>query len=143
MSKIRTNHPVSEIMTREPVAIDRTTKVSEVAKIFSENSFTHLPVLESGRLVGIVSLSDLLRVSYSDSFGQDERQVWAVLDNMKTIDDLMTQNPTTINPKATLRDAAKVLARESFHSLPVVDTKNEDFLGIITTTDIMEYLAEA
>ncbi len=143
MSQVRTNHPVSEIMTRDPMTIDITTKISDVARIFSENSFTHLPVLEKGRVAGIVSLSDLLRVSYADYFGQDERQAMAVLDNLKSIDDLMTENPTTISPRASLREAAKVLASESFHSLPVVDPKTEEFLGIITTTDIMQYLAEA
>ena len=143
MSKVRTNHPVSEIMTEDPVFVDRTTKISEVAAIFSDHNFTHLPVVEGEKILGIVSLSDLLRVSYSDSFGEDERQMLAVLDNVKSIDDLMTENPTTIGPRSTLRDAARVLARESFHALPVVEPKTDKFIGIVTTSDIMQYLAEA
>lgn len=143
MTKVRTNHPVSEIMTRDAVTVDRTTKISEVAQIFSDNGFSHLPVIEAGKILGIISITDLLRVSYSDSFGEDERQVMAVLDNIKDIDDIMTANPTTISPKASLREAAKVLSCENFHSLPVVEPKTEEFIGIVTTSDIMTYLAEA
>ena len=142
MSKVRTNSHVTEIMTSEPVSIDRTASISEVAQIFAEHSFTHLPVIEGKKLVGIISLTDLLRVNYSDSFGQDEREVYAVLDNLKTIDDVMTANPTTIGPRSTLKEAAKVLAVEKFHSLPVVDTKSEELLGMVTTTDIMSFLLE-
>ena len=129
MSKVRTNQQVSEIMTRDPVYVDRTARISEVADIFRSHSFTHLPVLEGDKILGIVSLTDLLRVSFSETYGQDERQMLAALDNMKTIDDLMTENPSTISPRATLREAAQVLSRENFHSLPVVDPKTDKFLG--------------
>lgn len=142
MSKVRTNHPVSEIMTADPVCVDRTAKVSDVAAIFSEHSFSHIPVVEGTKILGIISLQDLLRVSYSDAFGEDERQVLALLDSTKSIDDLMTSNPTTVAPRTTLREAASVLAKENFHSLPIVDNKSNEFVGIVTTTDIMHYLAE-
>lgn len=141
MAKVRTNTPVQEIMTTQPYSVGLHKKISEIARLFAENSYSHLPVVDAGKLVGIISYNDLLRVSFGDAFGTDDREVLAILDKTKTIDALMTRNPTTISPTAAIRDAAKILCENKFHALPVVDKKTSELLGIITTTDIMRYLA--
>lgn len=142
MAKVRTNTPIQEIMTASARTVGRHQKISDIARIFSENTFTHLPVVEGSKLVGIISYNDLLRVSFGDAFGTDSREVLAVLDKTKTVDGIMASNPVTIAPNSSVRDAAKVLYENKFHALPVVDKKSGDLLGIVTTTDIMRYLAD-
>ncbi len=137
------NRAIEQFMTRETVVIDRSAHLSEIARLFSENHFTHLPVIENDRLIGIVSLNDLLRANYGENFGNDDEGDLSVYDAIKTIDDIMTPNPTTIGPQCTVKEAAQVMAQERFHSLPVVDPTTEEYLGLVTTTDIMSSIAEA
>lgn len=148
MTRIKSNTPfnlqsVEQLMTRETIVIDRSAHLSEIARLFSENHFTHLPVVENEKLIGIVSLNDLLRANYIEDFGGEEEREMSVYDAIKTIDDIMTPNPTTISPQCTIKEAAQVMAQERFHSLPVVDPTTDEYLGLVTTTDIMNYLAEA
>jgi CBS domain-containing protein len=142
MAKVRINTPIQQIMATQVKTVGRHQKISEVARLFTEQPFTHLPVVEGSKLIGIISYNDILRVSFGDSFGTDSREVLAILDKTKTLDHIMTQSPVTITPNETIRDAAKILGENRFHALPVVDKKNGDLVGIVTTTDIMRYLAD-
>jgi CBS domain-containing protein len=66
--------PVSEVMTRQPVIIGPTTTVQEAMMVVTDTRKRHLPVVQSGRVLGLVSIGDLTR--------------WLVRDQQRTIDDL-------------------------------------------------------
>ena len=142
MKKIKKNENIQNIMVSNPLTVNLSQKISDVAHIFGENNIHHLPVVSGNKLVGIISYSDLLKMSFQDSFSdQDERSVLSLLDHTKNIEDLMTPNPITLQVNNSIRDAAEKLSDGKFHSLPIVDDENV-LLGIITSTDLIKFLSQ-
>jgi CBS domain-containing membrane protein len=99
-----------------------------------------VPVLNGDQLIGLISYSDILRVSFGDAFNTDERAVDATLDNTMKIEQLMASNLTTLSEQSTIREAAEILAQGNFHSLPVVS--DGKLVGMITSSDLIRYLVE-
>ena len=136
---MRRNERITTIMTAQPTTAQVGQPLSEVSRMMHEGGFHHLPVLEGTQLVGIVTSTDLLRVSYE--YGTDSRQTDTVLDHTVALRDLMQAEPTTIAEASTVREAITVLAEGAFHSLPVVDGEG-GLVGIVTTTDVLRYMLE-
>jgi len=132
--------PVSKVMTKNPTTIHEAAAVSELRKIFEDGDIHHVPVVSGDTLVGIVSWSDFLRVSFGEFGNQDGRQLDTILDHTYKPTDLMTRNPVVIPATSTVRDAARLLSEGDFHALPVVE--GETLVGIVTSTDLLKYLAE-
>jgi len=59
-----------------------------------------------------------------------------------TIEQLMVAEPRVLRKDASIRDAAEILAKGGFHSLPIVDLDGETLVGMVTTTDLINYLLE-
>ncbi len=137
---MKKNESVTKVMTTSPVSIDRNDPVSKARQLMEDRGIHHLPVTQGHSLAGIVTTSDLLRVSFGAFGNQDARSLDAILDHTYTIGDLMIADPVTISQTQTVRDAATILARSGFHSLPVVD--GESLVGIITSTDLIQYLLD-
>lgn len=53
--------PVEQVMTREPITVATTTTIEEVMALFTNKRFRHLPIVDGGRLVGLISIGDILR----------------------------------------------------------------------------------
>jgi len=91
-------------------------------------------------VVGIISLTDLQRLSYTASFADDEREdsddEVAIL-NLLSLDQVMVSKPFTIQKTATVGDAADILIKMDFHALPVLD--GTELIGIVTSTDLLKY----
>jgi CBS-domain-containing membrane protein len=98
----------------------------------------HIPVVNGDQLIGIISWSDILRVSFGDAFHTDERTVDATLDHTLTLEQVMQKDPVTLAETGTVREAAGILASNSFHALPIVS--GSKLVGIVTTTDLIKYL---
>ncbi len=141
MSKHKQNDSVKQIMTAALETLTEQSKISDAAKIFKENSFHHLPVVSGNKIVGMFSFSDFLKIDFSESFGQDKREVLAILDSSKTIGDVMSTHLTMLKETVTIKEAAKTLCSGKFHSLPVTND-DEELVGLVTSTDIIEYYAE-
>ncbi len=132
---------VRELMTIDPVSIDVLAKPSEVLEALRGSTFHHLPVVDRGVLVGIVSSVDLARVSLG-AWVQDEETEKAWLDSKFRIRDLMTWEPEFVRVDDDIRLAADKLSAGSFHSLAVLDA-GDRLVGIITSTDILRMVALA
>ena len=91
-------------------------------------------------LVGVVTATDFLRVSFGEFGNQDAKGLDNILDHTYTISDLMVKDPVTLPAKSTIRDAARLLGSHTFHAAPVVD--GEKLVGIVSSTDLINYLAE-
>lgn len=141
MTRVRTNTPVKELMTANPVSLTTQMKVSEAAELLRENHFHHLPVTTNNILVGMFTKTDLISVDYSKALNQDPRAIMAHLDATTNIGELMTTELVTIDAQDTVRDAAKKLCDGHFHALPVVGQGNS-LLGILTSSDLLRFLAE-
>jgi CBS domain-containing protein len=100
----------------------------------------HIPVVSGDQLVGIISWSDILRVSFGDTFQADQRTVDATLDHTFTIEQVMKKNPVSLQETSTVRDAAEILAGGEFHAVPVVN--GGKLVGIVSTTDLIKYLLD-
>jgi CBS domain-containing protein len=87
--------------------------------------------------VGIVSKNDLMRLSFGNLFEGQESADEAIFD-MLSIEQVMSQHPTTVRPDTEIREVAKIFVEQDFHSLPVME--NKELKGIVTSTDVMDYL---
>ncbi len=137
---MRKNDPVSHVMTKEVVTLDLSDPVSKARQLFEESGIHHLPVVNGGELVGLVTFTDFLRISFGEFGNQDVRSLDAVLDHTYQIKDVMNGDPVTMPSTGTVRDAAQLLSTRGFHSVPVVDGKK--LAGIVTSTDLIRYLVE-
>lgn len=135
---MRRNEPISHIMTKTPKTLHIGQKLSEARAYMSEGGFHHLPVVSGDKLLGMLSSTDLLRVSYE--YGQSVDAADAVLDHTRSIEEVMQRGTITLTPKSTVRDAAEIFAKNWFHALPVVE--DDTLVGIVTTTDVLNYLVE-
>lgn len=138
---MKRNEPVSKIMTAKLVTVHHGEPVSKVRQLIREHGIHHVPVVNGNKLVGIVSNSDVLRVSFGDAFKTDERAVDATLDHTMTLEQLMQKDPVSVRENAPIREAAQILARGDFHSLPVV-SEGHKLVGMVTSTDLIRYLLE-
>lgn len=129
--------PVSDIMTKDLIVLNPAQSLYEAEALFKKHKIRHIPVVESKKLLGILSHSDLLRISFAD-LTDEEDYVESVVYDMYTIDQVMAKAPITVNVDATVKEVAEVLSQQSFHSLPVVE--NDELVGIVTTTDLINYM---
>lgn len=137
---MRKNDPVSHVMSSKLVTLDVSDPVSKARRLFESSSIHHLPVVSGEELVGIMTWSDFLRISFGEFGNQDARSLDAVLDHTYKLADVMIKDPTTISVTGTVRDAAQILATADFHSLPVVDGRK--LVGLVTSTDLIRYLVD-
>jgi CBS domain-containing protein len=137
---MKRNEPLSSVMTKELTTVNVTNKLSEVRKLLSEQGIHHVPVVSGTKLVGLISATDMVRLSFS-AYGADARAVDAMLDHEFSVEKVMSTELTTLKNSQKVRDAAQVLSSGSFHSVPVVDDEN-NLVGIVTSTDLIRYLAD-
>jgi CBS domain-containing protein len=129
---------IAEVMTTDPVTIDRSEPISEAYRLLRDAPFHHLPVLDGDEPVGMVATSDILRLVY-DVDGVDDRALRTYIDHQFTMDDAMSVDLRTLAPDATVREAAAALADGSIHSVLVMDEGK--IAGIVTTTDLVRWLS--
>ncbi|WP_156308965.1 CBS domain-containing protein [Sphingobacterium endophyticum] len=127
--------PISQIMTKELITLTPKDSLYDAEKLFIKHNIRHLPIVEGQKLVGVVSYSDLLKISYADVTEEDD--IEAVVYDMYTIPQLMAKSPVTVSPETNIKDVAETLSKVSFHSIPIVE--GEDLVGIVTTTDLLKY----
>jgi CBS domain-containing protein len=126
---------VHQAMTKDIIAADTSNKISQVATVFAEKNFHHIPVLENGIVVGIISVKDVLKKIMQWTVANNMNTDFRKLDAETSLKSVMTPNPVTISPEATLEEAKKILAKSNFQALPVVlDGK---IVGILTTKDFV------
>lgn len=141
MPHMKRHEPVSKIMATNLITVHHGDPVSKVRQLIREHGIEHVPVVSGQRLVGIISNSDVLRVSFGDAFQTDERSVDATLDHTMTIEQLMKSNPVAVRENAPIREAAEMLVKGNFHSLPVV-SDGQKLVGLVTSTDLIRYLLD-
>ncbi|NNE02611.1 MAG: CBS domain-containing protein [Eudoraea sp.] len=134
---ISINIPVSTIMTKEIRTIDINENLEKAEHLFKKYKIRHIPVVENEKIVGMLSLNDLLRLSFADGAYKEEENVSSDIYEMFSISQLMVRKPETVSSSTTVKEVAQLLTKTQFHSLPVVD--NEKVVGMVTTTDLLKY----
>ncbi|MBS7321759.1 MAG: CBS domain-containing protein [Myroides sp.] len=131
------NIPVKQIMSKQLVTLTEKNSLYDAEKLFKKHKIRHLPVVEDHKLVGVLSYSDLLKISYAD-VTEGEEDVEAVVYDMFSIVQVMAKAPVTVTTETPLKEVIQQLIQQTFHSLPVIE-ENGDLVGIVTTTDLLEY----
>ena len=130
---------VRDVMTRNLITVDPETSFTDALKIMRENRIRRLPVLEDGKLVGIVTEKDILYASPSKATTLDVWELHYLLNKLK-IREIMTRDVVTIQEDTPVEEAAKIMADNKIGALPVV--KGNELVGIITETDIFKVFLE-
>ncbi len=134
---ISINIPISTIMTKNIITVDINDSLEKAEHLFKKHKIRHIPVVENKKIVGMLSLNDLLRISFADGAYREEENVSSDIYEMFSISQLMVRKPETVQSKTTVREVAQLLTKTQFHSLPVVD--DEEVVGMVTTTDLLKY----
>lgn len=137
---LRHRVPVSTIMTKKLITLNSTDQLDTAERLFKEHQIRHIPVVENRKIIGMLSLTDLLRISFADGAYEDETDVETIVYNMFTIPQVMAKNLKQVTSDTTIKEVAEILAEKEFHALPVVE--NGNLVGIVTTTDLINYLLE-
>jgi CBS-domain-containing membrane protein len=130
---------VSRVMTADVATVREADALSDARALMFERRIHHVPVVDDGGvLVGILSTNDLLRAGPHDHFARP-RDVEDALAT-RTVGEIMTADVVSVRPTDTIERAASLLELGTFHALPVA-TEEGKVLGIVTTGDLLRYLA--
>ena len=132
--------PVSKIMTSNLVLLNLTDTLEKAEGLFKKHNIRHIPVVNNNKVEGMLSYTDLLRISFADAAYEEDENVDTIVYNMFTLKQVMVKTVTCVKASDTIYDLAKILAKENFHALPVEE--DGKLVGIVTTTDLITYLLE-
>jgi CBS domain-containing protein len=127
--------PVRDVMTARPRCVDVREDLSDVWTEMLNGGFHHVPVLQEGQLVGILSASDLRALIRAMP---EELQETGVILAEQTIGGLMSPEPDRVDAHDTVRDVAEAFASGRYHALPVCE--GDAVVGIVTTTDLVRWM---
>jgi CBS domain-containing protein/CheY-like chemotaxis protein len=139
VSNKKRQQSVKDWMTREVITVTPKTTLPEAHRLMTEKHIRRLPVVDNGRLVGIVTRGD---VRGAEPSGATSLSIWEVnylLSRLK-VEELMTRRPVTIDEEATLGEAAELMLQHKISGLPVLDNQAQ-LVGIITESDIFRLVA--
>ena len=131
---------IQDIMTTKLYTVNCEDIVSEVARIFKEQSFHHVLVVnDEGGLEGIISHTDMDRTkSGATLFKNPKKEEYdAAILRSKRACEIMSKNLVVLEANNTIRHAYKLFKKNTFRALPVV--KENKLVGIITPLDILDH----
>jgi CBS domain-containing protein len=137
---MKRREPISAIMTHNVQTVNLNDELSDVVDTLKKHKIRHIPVVDGKEVAGIISRTDINRLTFGSLFENQDGADEAVL-TMLSVSQVMTARPRLVKIDATVKDVAEIFAQEEFHALPVVDD-NAVLVGIVTTTDIIKYLLE-
>lgn len=110
--------------------------ILDIKHLYERPQFhSHIPVVENGKLIGIVSIVNFMRAIQGASL-DDQEPVYQTT----KVHQIMSLNPVTVTPESTIRDVVQILSKGEFHS--VVIASNGKVEGITTSTDILRLVLE-
>jgi CBS domain-containing membrane protein len=128
---------VREIMMGSPVTLKPGDTLDLANDVISLGRIRHIPVLDDGRLVGLLSERDLIGAAANQIFGLKQKSKSALLKTV-LIKDIMKKKVVTVAPNTSIRDAAHLMATKKIGCVPVVT--EGALVGLLTTTDILRYV---
>jgi len=128
---------VQDWMTPAPETVAPDCTVAVARRTMDSGGFRHLPVVEQGRVIGIVSDRDLRSVWPSAAVPAGRKDVEDHLERM-TVRQVMTQKPLVVGPHTSLADAARLLVDHGVGALPVL--AGDEIVGILSESDALRAL---
>lgn len=124
-------------MSKTVVTVDSSDSMQTAIKLLKEHEINMLPVMEKGKLVGVLTDRDVKRSSASDATTLEIHELLFLISKIK-VRDIMTRDPITVPSGYTIEETAGVLLENNISGVPVVDKKK--VVGTITQTDIFRAL---
>jgi len=131
---------IKDIMTKNPITAESDTLVLEAQKLMREHSIRRLPIVDKGKLTGIVTQHDLLAAAPSPATSLSIYELNYLLSKMK-VKEIMKKNPVTVGPDTPFEEALRIGQERKIGSFPVVE--NGKLVGITTESDIVRVLTRA
>jgi CBS domain-containing protein len=128
---------VKEVMTKEVSTLGRNDTLDIADNLMTLERIRHLPVLDEGRVVGVVSQRDLFRSALAAALGYGEKGQTMLMRTLR-VKEVMHEPAITISPEATAKEATRLMIENKIGCLPVVEGRT--LVGILTETDILRYL---
>lgn len=127
---------VEEIMMKSPVTLKPKDTLDLANDIISLGRIRHIPVLDNGKLVGLLSQRDLFGTAATAVLGLKGRAQRALLKSF-VIEEIMTKRVITTSRDRPLKEAARTLAVKKIGCLPVME--GDSLVGLLTTTDVLRH----
>ena len=130
---------VAETMTTDVLSVDPQNSVATAIRLMRTGQLRRLPVVEDGKLVGIVTSGDVRRITGMSSVVRDpsgDNFLWQHI----PVANVMTSDVITTSPDTLIADAARLMIERKISGLPVVE--NGRLVGILTTSDLLEALID-
>ena len=131
---------VKDWMTSGVITAGPNMTLPEAHQLMNENNIRRLPVLDGDRLVGMVTRGDVRGAEPSEATTLSIWEVNYLLAKLK-LEHIMTRNPITVSPDATIEKAAKIMLENKVSGLPVIDEQGKQ-IGIITESDIFRVVVK-
>jgi acetoin utilization protein AcuB len=124
---------VRQIMTFNVITIPSETLVLDAERVMEFHKIGRLPVVDKGKLVGIVTKDDVIKANPSSTTPLDQRQLFHLLAKL-TVGEVMKKNVVTTTPDTTIEKAVAIAQKNRIGCLPVVE--GDHMIGMITTNDV-------
>ncbi|UCD74152.1 MAG: CBS domain-containing protein [Phycisphaerales bacterium] len=146
-TKTRTVIQAKDVMTPNPVCVSRAATIRELAEVLDGNDISGAPVINgNGRLVGVVSQTDMIHRCVEGPLGSRQDSIFAALaegltadvdpEELGLVEDFMSEDPVTAHPDDPVADIAHAMAEEQVHRVVVVDGQDRP-VGIVTALDML------
>ena len=159
--KAETIVKVRELMTTDVIAFKPSDKVHQVAETFRSNRISGAPVIDDQRkVIGVISEADIMKLTATVPFPDIDplnpfpvfsltayrKKVEKIPDEIETlfegsVKDVMTKDPVTISPDDSVLDAARLMHKDDFNRIPVVDDEGK-LVGLIARADIISLFVQ-
>ena len=124
---------VRDIMTKNVITITSDTYVLDAERIMEQNRVGRLPVVDDGKLVGIVTKNDVLKASPTSTTPTNQRHLFYLMSKL-AVKEIMKTKILTISPDTPIEKAIAIAQKNKVGSLPVVE--EHKVVGILTTNDV-------
>ncbi|EHP88818.1 CBS domain-containing protein [Methanotorris formicicus] len=137
--KISEEEKVEDYMTKKVIAATAGERLKDVARTMLRNGFRRLSVVSEGKLVGIITSTDFIKLLGSDwAFNHMQTGNVREITNVR-MQDIMIKDVITVREENSLKDVAEIMTTKNIGALPVVE--DGELVGIITEKDIIRYFS--
>jgi CBS domain-containing membrane protein len=130
---------IKDIMAKEVTTLGRNDSLDLADDVMALGRIRHLPVIDEGRVVGVVSQRDLFKSALAAALGYGETAQKKLLRTLR-VKEVMSEPPVTISPEAMIKDAVRLMLEKKIGCLPVV--QGHTLVGIVTETDLLRSIAD-
>jgi CBS domain-containing protein len=130
---------VREIMTRKVKTLGLNDTLDLARDIMTLGRIRHLPVLDDGKVVGVVTQRDLFSAGLATVLGYGSRAQATLLKTVR-VKEVMSKPAVTVSPETSVKEAAQRMIEKKIGCLPIVE--KETLVGLVTETDMLRLIAE-